>query len=139
MLSDKKKTTRILLVEDEYDVSLTVKTILEKYGFSVDCYNDPTIALSNFKPGLYDLSLLDIKMPKMNGFELYQKIKEIDEKAKIYFITASEMFYEEYRTGAVGGYPSIDKEYFIQKPFKIDDLIKQLNMILNSAKSNDIT
>ena len=73
------------------------------------------------------MSLLDIKMPKINGFELYQKLKEIDEKAKIYFITASEIFYEEYRTGAVGGYLSIDKEYFIQKPFKIDDFIKRLN------------
>jgi DNA-binding response OmpR family regulator len=139
MTSDKKKPPRILLVDDEYDVSLTVKTILEKYGFAVDSYDDPTIALSNFKPGMYDLSLLDIKMPKMNGFELYQKIKEIDEKAKIYFITASEMFYEEYRTGVADKYSSIDKEYFIQKPFRIDDLIKRLNMILNCAQSNDIT
>jgi DNA-binding response OmpR family regulator len=134
MMSDKKKPTRILLVEDEDDVSLTVKTILEKYGFAVECYNDPTIALSNFKPGLYDLSLLDIKMPKMNGFELYQKLKEIDEKAKICFITASEMFYEEYRTGDVGGFPRIDEQYFIQKPFRTDDLIKRLNTILNLLK-----
>jgi DNA-binding response OmpR family regulator len=133
MTSDKKKTTRILLVDDEYDVSLTVKTILEKYGFAVDCYNDPTMALSNFKPGLYDLLLLDIKMPNLNGFDLYQKIREIDKKAKICFITASEMFYEEYRTGVVDKYSTLDKEYFIQKPFRIDDLIKQLNEVINCA------
>jgi DNA-binding response OmpR family regulator len=133
MTSDKKKTTRILLVDDEYDVSLTVKTVLEKYGFAVDCYNDPTMALSNFKPGLYDLLLLDIKMPGLNGFDLYQKIREIDEKAKICFITASEMFYEEFRTGVIDKYSTIDKEYFIQKPFKIDDLLRQLNEIINCA------
>jgi DNA-binding response OmpR family regulator len=133
MTSDKKKTTRILLVDDEYDVSLTVKTVLEKYGFAVDCYNDPTMALSNFKPGLYDLLLLDIKMPGLNGFDLYQKIREIDEKAKICFITASEMFYEEFRTGVIDKYSTLDKEYFIQKPFRIDDLIRQLNEIINCA------
>ncbi len=133
MTSDKKKATRILLVDDEYDISLTVKTILEKYGFAVDCYNDPIMALSKFKPGLYDLLLLDIKMPGLNGFDLYQKIREIDEKAKICFITASEMFYEEFRTGVIDKYSTLDKEYFIQKPFKIDDLLRQLDEIINCA------
>jgi CheY-like chemotaxis protein len=78
-----KKPTSLLLVEDEDDVSLTAKTTLEKCGLAVECYKDPTIALSKFKPDLYDLSFLDNKMPKMDGFELYQKLKEMDEKAKI--------------------------------------------------------
>ena len=104
--------------------------VLENNGFLVDTYTDPTLALSNFKPGLYDLLLLDIRMPEMNGLELYQKMKEIDSNVKICFLTASELFYEEYRR--LDAYPRVDKEYFIQKPFKTDELINQLKEILYS-------
>lgn len=99
----------------------------------VDSYTDPTLALSNFKPGLYDLLLLDIKMPKMNGLDLYQKMKEIDNNVKICFLTASELFYEEYRR--LDAYPLLDKAYFIQKPCRSEDLISQLNEILNSYQA----
>jgi two-component system response regulator ChvI len=95
----------------------------------VDSYNDPTLALSNFKPGLYDLLLLDIKMPKMDGFELHQKMREIDSNVKICFLTASELFYEEYRR--LDAYPTLDKEY-IQKPIRTEELIRKLNEILYS-------
>ncbi|HEU4446196.1 MAG TPA: response regulator, partial [Nitrososphaeraceae archaeon] len=91
-----------------------MKKVLETNEFVVDSYTDPTLALSNFKPGLYDLLLLDIKMPKMNGLDLYQKMKEIDSNVKICFLTASELFYEEYRR--LDAYPSLGKAYFIQKP-----------------------
>jgi DNA-binding response OmpR family regulator len=64
---------RILLVDDEPDVIFTFKKGLESHGFVVDAFNDPVLALSNFKPGTYDLLLLDVKMPQMNGFELYEK------------------------------------------------------------------
>jgi two-component SAPR family response regulator len=94
----------------------------------VDSYNDPTLALSNFKPGLYDLLLLDIKMLEMNGFELYQKMREIDSNVKICFLTASELFYEEYRR--LDAYPRVNKEHFIQKPIGTEELIRQLNEIL---------
>ncbi|MFL6309831.1 MAG: response regulator [Nitrososphaera sp.] len=70
-----------------------MKTVLEINGFVVESYTDPTLALSNFKPRLYDLLLLDITMPKMNGFELYQKLKEIDSNVKICFLTAGELFH----------------------------------------------
>jgi CheY-like chemotaxis protein len=123
-----KKNKKILLVDDEPDVTYTIKMVLENNGFVVDSYNDPTLAVSNFKPGLYDLLLLDIRMPKMNGLELYQKIREIDSNVKICFLTASELFYEEYRR--LDGYPRVNKEHFIQKPFRTDDLIRQLNEIL---------
>ncbi len=96
----------------------------------VDSYTDPTLALSNFKPGLYDLLILDIKMPKISGLDLYQKMKEIDSTVKICFLTASELFYEEYRR--LDAYPSLDKAYFIQKPFRSEDLIYKLNEILYS-------
>ena len=88
------------------------------------------MALSNFKLGLYDLLLLDIKMPKMNGFDLYQGIRKIDSNVKICFLTASELFYEEYRR--IDAYPTLDKEYFIQKPLRTEELIRQLNEILYS-------
>jgi DNA-binding response OmpR family regulator len=119
-----------LLVDDEADITYTIKRVLENSRFVVESYNDPTLALSNFKLGLYDLVLLDIRMPKMNGFELYQKIREIDNNVKICFLTASELFYEEYRR--VDAYPTLDKEYFIQKPFRTEELIRQLNEILHS-------
>jgi DNA-binding response OmpR family regulator len=127
---DDKKNKRILLVDDEQDVTYTVKIVLENNGFLVDSYNDPTLALSNFKLGFYDLLLLDIRMPKINGFDLYQKIREIDSNVKICFLTASELFYEEYRR--LDAHPKVDKEHFIQKPFRSEELIRQLNEVLYS-------
>jgi DNA-binding response OmpR family regulator len=119
------------LVDDEPDITRLVRTVLESNSeFVVDSYTDPTLALSNFKPGLYDLLLLDIKMPKMNGFDLCQKMKEIDSNVKMCFLTASELFYEEYRR--LDAYPRLDKAYFIQKPFRSEELIRQLKEILNS-------
>jgi DNA-binding response OmpR family regulator len=122
------KNKRILLVDDEPDVTYTLEIVLEDKGFMVDSYTDPTLALSNFKPGLYDLLLLDIRMPTINGFDLYQKMKEIDSNVKICFLTASELFYEKYRK--ISAYPRVDKEKFIQKPLRTEELIRRLNEIL---------
>ena len=119
------------MVDDAQDVLYTVKKVLENNGFLVESYNDPNLALSNFKLGLYDLLLLDIRMPKMNGFELYQKMREIDSNVKICFLTASELFYEEYRRLDV--YPRVNKERFIQKPIRTEELIHLLNEILCSC------
>ncbi len=133
MINDnyKKNKKKVLLVDDEPDIISLVRMVLEDNGFAVDSYTDPTLALSNFKPGLYDLLLFDIKMPKMSGLDLYQKMKEIDNSnVKICFLTASELFYEEYRR--LDAYPSLDKAYFIQKPCRNEDLINQLNEILHS-------
>ena len=118
------------MIDDEPDIIYSIKKVLENNGFVVDSYNDPTLALSNFKLGLYDLLLLDIRMPKMNGFELYQKMREIDSNVKICFLTASELFYEEYRRLDV--YPRVNKERFIQKPIRTEELISTLNEILHS-------
>jgi DNA-binding response OmpR family regulator len=122
------KNKRILLVDDEPDVTYTLEIVLEDNGFRVDSYTDPTLALSNFRPGLYDLLLLDIRMPTINGFDLYQKMKEIDSNVKICFLTASELFYEKYRK--ISAYPRVDKEKFIQKPLRTEELIRRLNEIL---------
>ena len=129
-VNEDKKNKSILLVDDEPDITNLVRKVLEINGFVVDSYTDPTLALSNFKPRLYDLLLLDIRMPEMSGLDLCQKMKEIDSNVKICFLTASELFYEEYRR--LDAYPSLDKAYFIQKPFRSEDLIHKLNEILYS-------
>ncbi len=72
--------------------------------------------------------LLDIKMPKMSGFDLYQKMKEIDSNVRVCFLTASEYFHEEYRR--LNAHKRLDKEYFIQKPCRSEDLIGRINEIL---------
>lgn len=126
---DNKINYKILLVDDEPDIIYSIKKVLETNEFTVDSFTDPTLALSNFKRELYDLILLDIKMPKMNGLDLYQKIMNIDKNIKICFITASELFYDEYRR--LDAYPSLDKAFFIQKPFRSDELILQIKEILH--------
>lgn len=88
---------RILAVDDEPDLTMICSLALQYHGFKVDTFNDSQEALSNFKPDYYDLVILDIKMPKMDGFELYDKIKKKDDKVKICFLTASELYYEEFR------------------------------------------
>ena len=115
---------KVLIVDDEPDVTGTFKVGLEERGFKVETFNDPEIALSNFKPGKYDILLLDIKMPKMNGFELYEKIRKIDGdgKTKVCFITAYEVYYQSLREQ----FPETKIECYIKKPIQITDLSKRL-------------
>jgi CheY-like chemotaxis protein len=118
----------ILLVDDEEDIARLFKRALERAGFIVDMYNDPLQSLSNYRTGIYDLLLLDIKMPEMNGFELYKRIKQIDDKSKVCFMTAFEEYYDEFREI----FPDLkDKECFIRKPISINDLIKSVKSHLS--------
>jgi DNA-binding response OmpR family regulator len=121
----------ILLIDDEPDITYTIKNNLEDAGFKVDSFTDPILALNQYKSNFYDLVILDIKMPKMDGFELYIKLREKDPKVKICFLTASELFYEEYRKIRSEWEKKIGEEYFIQKPIKIKDLIKHITAIIN--------
>jgi CheY-like chemotaxis protein len=123
----KQGQKKILIVDDEADLTMLGKLALEYYGFNVYTFNDPQEALSNYKPGFYDLIILDIKMPKMDGFELYKELRNKDSRVKICFLTASEMYYEGYRKQE---YESMDKELFIRKPISNDELIKNVNEIL---------
>jgi CheY-like chemotaxis protein len=84
----------LTMVDDLTQVS---KLALEYHGFKVNSFNDAQEALSKFKPGSYDLVILDIKMPKMDGFELYDEIKKKDNNAKVCFLTASELYYEKFK------------------------------------------
>jgi DNA-binding response OmpR family regulator len=119
---------RVLLVDDEPDLNLTIKIILEENGFKVDSFTDPLLALENFRgeAGSHDLVILDVKMPNMNGFELYRQIKKIDDKAKVCFLTAGEMDYEQFRKEL---FPALDNNCYIQKPIETEMLIRRLNRI----------
>jgi CheY-like chemotaxis protein len=124
-----RKNSKILIVDDEPDIIYWLENVLEDNGFVVDSYTNPTLALSNFKPGLYNLLVLDIKMPEMDGFELYQKMRGIDSNVGVCFLTASKLFYEEHRR--LDAYPTLDKEKcFIQKPCGNEELIRKLNQTL---------
>ena len=124
-------TKRILLIDDEPDITFTVKDILEDNGFQVDSFNDPILALNNYKAYFYDLVILDIKMPKMDGFELYLKIRDMDPKVKICFLTVIATFNEEFRKILLLLGKTISEDYFIQKPVEMDDLLKKLTSIMN--------
>ena len=120
---------KILVVDDEADLTLLCSLALEYYGFKVDTFTDPQKALSNYKPGYYDLVILDIAMPKMDGFQLYDEIKKKDQKAKVCFLTASELYYEQFRRGE---YDAIDKTLFIQKPIENEELLKEVKRRISS-------
>jgi DNA-binding response OmpR family regulator len=124
---------RILTVDDEQDIAQVLKMGLEKNGFAVDTYNNPLDAISNFKADSYDLLLLDIKMPNMNGFELYDKLRQIDEKAKICFITAYEIYYDEFKRM----FPKIKVECFIRKPVSINNLARLIKDELHQKDDNN--
>jgi DNA-binding response OmpR family regulator len=117
---------RILFVNDDADTTAVIKTGLTLKGFEVETFVDPKSALQNFKTGMYDLLLLDVLMKGLGGFELYEKMRKIDENIHICFISASNT-YEKYKML----YPEIQKECFIQKPITIKNLAKTIESILS--------
>jgi two-component system response regulator ChvI len=119
---------RILIVDDEPDITLVLKMGLEANGFLVEAYNDPLQVLSNFRSGSYDLLLLDIKMPNINGFELYKRLQQIDHKVKICFITAFKLYFDEFRKI----FPKLKVECFVHKPVSIEILSKVIKEELQS-------
>ncbi|MFL6452593.1 MAG: response regulator [Nitrososphaeraceae archaeon] len=112
---------RIMMVDDEQDIARLFTIALQDNGFVVDVFNDPLSALSNYKAGLYDLLLLDIIMPTMNGFELYQKIRDIDDRAEVCFITAYEEFLHDFKRL----FPVLEEvDCFVTKPIEMHNLVK---------------
>jgi two-component system catabolic regulation response regulator CreB/two-component system response regulator ChvI len=122
------KRKKVLIIDDEPDVNMVLKMVLHRNGFSADSYDDPILALKNFKAGSYDLLLLDIKMPEMDGFHLYKEMKRIDSKIKVCFLTASEMYDERFREEE---WCAIDKDLFVRKPIENEELIKKINTIIS--------
>jgi DNA-binding response OmpR family regulator len=132
-MSDKDSSTntannaRIMLVDDEPDINAALSVVLKRAGYDVDTFDNPFIALEKLKPGFYGLIILDVKMPQMDGFELYREIKKVDKKAKICFLTASELYYENIRKEK---FTPLDKELFIIKPISNAELLKKIDFIL---------
>ena len=124
--NDKK---RILFVDDEPDLTSLFKKALESAGFSINVFNNSADALKDFKPHFYDLIMLDIVMPKMDGFDLYKELRKVDPDVKVCFLTASEMYREDLREGE---YRTLSKDLFIQKPLSIKDLIKDIHRRIGS-------
>jgi two-component system catabolic regulation response regulator CreB/two-component system response regulator ChvI len=125
-MTNKRKI--VLIVDDEPDITTVLKIALEDAGFETESFNDPVLALDNFRKGSYSLLLLDINMPKMNGFELYTKIKKIDDKVRVCFFTALTEL-EEYESFRKEVFPEEGKRYFIQKPVKNEEVVRMANMI----------
>jgi CheY-like chemotaxis protein len=125
-----KKTKTILVVDDDQNTTLAVKSSLEnennhianRMSYLVHTYNFPASALSAFKPNYYDLLLIDVEMPNMNGFEFSTKILEIDADPKICFMSSAEVNYEALREI----YPSVNFGCFIKKPISLEHLIRRV-------------
>jgi DNA-binding response OmpR family regulator len=123
---------RILVVDDEADTNTALHEILEQNGFIVDSYEDPFLALENFKPHFYDLLILDIKMPEMSGFSFYREVKKRDDKMKVCFLTAGEMYYGSYSDI----FSSLPANCFIRKPVTNDELLKHMDRIMFGGREN---
>lgn len=118
-----------MIVDDEQDITSIFKIGLERSEFIVTTFNDSGKALAHFRPGMYDLLLLDIRMPGMNGFELYQKMHDMDKDVKVCFLTA----FDEYRQELIANFPALDEvNCYLKKPITVADLIDRLIKLANS-------
>jgi DNA-binding NtrC family response regulator len=122
-----KKKKKILFVDDEPDITWLSKTVLERNGFEVQTFESPMSVLENFKPGSYDLLVIDIKMREMDGFELYDKLRKMDNNINVCFLTAAQEYYDKYKEH----YPWVTKECFIAKPISLKNLVNTINSVLN--------
>jgi len=121
-IDDGTGRARILIVDDDPDIACTFKLGLEKNGFAVTVFNDPLEALSKFTAGLYDFLLLDVKMPKMNGFELCREFEKIDNNPKVCYVTAFVVYYESLKEI----FPAAKVCCFIKKPIEIKELVDKI-------------
>ena len=127
-----------MTVDDEKDVVFCLSKVLQETGlFDVDGFTDSQYALSSFKQGKYDIVILDIRMPKMDGFELYEKLKNIDKNVDICFLTAVNDF-NEYRIIHRDITDEIEKDKdscIIDKPAGTEQLVKKINKVIGSRMS----
>jgi two-component system, OmpR family, response regulator ChvI len=119
---------RIAIVDDEPDITNVLKKGLERNGFTVDTFNDPQAALASIPPRYYDLVIIDIRMPRINGFDLYRQLKKRDSAVKVCFLTSFQIYCEEFRML----FPKIDVKAFNRKPVRISNLVNQINAAITS-------
>ncbi len=117
--------SKLLLVDDEPDIASSIRKVLEREGFEISTYTDPHEALKEFKPNFYDLVILDIKMPKMNGFQLYRELIKLDEKPKFCFLTGFETYREDFKKA----FPELDESRFLSKPMGGRELLERLGKL----------
>jgi len=115
---------KILLVDDEPDLKFLFKEGLEHAGLCVDAFNNSAEVLKDFKPHFYDLVILDIVMPDMDGFDLYKELKKLDPDVKVCFLTASQKYHEDFRGRE---HRDLSQDLFIEKPISIKDMIREIH------------
>ena len=121
-VEEKRLSKVVLIVDDDPDMTSVFSLGLQDEGFEVYTFNDPLVALSQFRPNFYDLLLVDINMPKMNGIDLSRRLLESDSNVKICFITAGEANIEVLREL----YPTRGIGCFIKKPVTMDQLVRRV-------------
>ena len=126
-VEQKKLSKVILIIDDDPDMTSIFSLGLQDEGFEVYTHNDPLEVLSQFRPNFYDLLLIDINMPKINGIDLSRQILKLDSNVKICFITAGEANIEVLREL----YPTRDIGCFIKKPVTIDQLVRRVRAELD--------
>lgn len=122
-LNEEAQKKRIMVVDDEVDISIMFKSGLERGGFAVDVFNDPIQALLQFKPEYYDMLLLDVRMPQMSGFELCSQLRKRDKTAKVCFISAFEIHEEEMKKYL----PDEVEKCIVKKPVSMKELVRIIN------------
>jgi two-component system response regulator VanR len=122
---------RILIIDDEHDITCMFQIALEANRFLVDVFNDPLLALAEYKPGTFDLLIIDLILPELDGYGLAKKIRVKDKHVKICFLTASEKYLKQYQEKYF--LCEGEKYTFIQKPIEIEDLINKINQIIDGS------
>lgn len=122
---------KILLVDDDPDANLSLSILLRDRGFDVDSFTSPSDALKFFRRNYYDLLVLDVRMPNMDGFELYRAIREVDTKAKICFFTAAEL--DNWVAELEDMMEELGEECFISKPIENNEILCRINTILTKT------
>lgn len=122
----------LVVVDDEKDIADTLKMGLEKAGFDVDAFYSPLDALQKFQPGRYGMALLDIRMPGMDGFTLYERMREVDPKLKVLFLTGFDVGYDfTFRQK----FPELMERCFMKKPQPISTVVKLVRQELGIVAS----
>jgi DNA-binding response OmpR family regulator len=121
-----------MIIDDDKDITTLFATFLEYNGYIVDAYTNPIEAFNNFRKNSYDLIILDLKMPKMNGMTFYHTIKEIDENVIICLTTADTNYIEDLRKGII----DVDK-IVLYKPVLLKDLKNKIDLLLSHQEVNN--
>ncbi len=120
-----QKQKKILLVDDEPDMTAMLKMVLERAEFTVDTFNDPLLALKSLKPNLYDIVILDVIMPEMDGIELYHQLRKVDPTIEVCFLTASNEVYRE--ESIKEKHCELNRDLFLEMPLPIKRIVAEIN------------